>query len=145
MNTLHFAVTINAPREKVWRTMLDNATYREWASAFMEGSYYQGDWNEGSKIIFLGPDPETGKEAGMVARIKENRPYKFVSMEHYAEISDNVEKPFPDVGLENYSFADKNGGTEVVVELTAIPEEYKQMFEEMWPRALDRLKEIAER
>lgn len=145
MANLHFSINIHAPRKKVWSAMLDDATYREWTSAFTPGSYYQGNWDEGSKILFLGPDPETGKEGGMVARIKENRPNEFVSIEHYAEISDGVEKPWNGTGLENYTFADTNGGTEVSVEMTNVPDEYVAMFQDTWPKALQKLKEIAER
>lgn len=145
MAALRYTITINAPRDKVWSTMLDDVTYREWSAAFIEGSYYQGDWNEGSKIVFLGSHPDTGKEGGMVARIKENRPYEFVSIEHYAEISDGVEMPSAGMGLENYTFTDKNDRTEVLVELTDVPEQYVEMFETTWPKALNKLKEIAER
>ncbi|MEX2593834.1 MAG: hypothetical protein WD426_13755 [Anditalea sp.] len=36
---LHFSKRINAPKEKVWDTMLKDETYREWTSAFTEGSH----------------------------------------------------------------------------------------------------------
>src|SRR5262245_9363061 len=74
MQKLHFSVVVNAPKEKVWHAMLDDESYREWTKAFNEGGYYQGSWEKGSKILFLGPDPETGKEGGMVSRIADNRP-----------------------------------------------------------------------
>ncbi len=51
--------------------MLEDATYREWTSAFNEtGSYYEGDWNPGSEIRFLGPDDE-GSLGGMIATVEE--------------------------------------------------------------------------
>ena len=34
-------------------TMLDDKTYRIWTEAFMAGSHYVGDWNQGSEILFL--------------------------------------------------------------------------------------------
>lgn len=52
MVQLKFSIQINAPKEKVWRTMLEDATYRQWTSAFGEGSSFVGDWNEGSKFSF---------------------------------------------------------------------------------------------
>ena len=130
MQTLHYTITINAPREKVWNVMLDDATYREWTSVFHPGSYYKGSWDKGSKILFIGPDPETGKEGGMVARIKENRLHEYVSIEQYGEIQDGVEKPWGEGVLiyENYTFTDKDGSTEVAVELTNIPDEYAKIL-----------------
>ncbi len=128
--------------------MLEDVTYREWTEPFSPGSYYKGSWEKGEKIQFLGPDPE-GKqgEGGMFSEIAENRPYEFVSIKHLGEIRDGVEKPYDEdkAVYENYAFADNNGGTEVSIELTNIPDDYKGMFEDMWPKALAKLKEIAER
>lgn len=125
--------------------MLDDATYREWTSVFMPGSYYQGDWSEGSKMLFLGPGPEGEKGGGMAAIVKENRPQEFMSLEYHAEIRDGVEVPMEGNGFENYSLTDKDGGTEVSVDLLNLPDEYARMFEESWPKALEKLKEIAEK
>lgn len=146
MFNLKYSITINAPREKVWDIMLGDETYRQWTDVFSPGSYYQGDWSQGSRIVFVGPDPETDKEGGMVARIKENRLHEYISIEQYAMISNGVEENFPGDGkiYENYTFSDKDGGTLVEVELIDLPDEYKGMFEESWPTALEKLKELAE-
>ena len=149
MDKLHFSIVINAPKEKVWDTMLSDKTYRIWTEPFMPGSYYKGDWSKGSKILFLGPNPETGKEGGMVSRIAENKLYEFVSIEHLGIINDGVEDTTSDEvkkwtpAFENYTFKEKNGTTEVIVEMD-IHADYKEMFEGMWPKALQKLKELAE-
>jgi len=150
MQKLHFSITINAPKEKVWHTMLDDKPYREWTAAFNPGSYYKGDWSKGSKILFLGPDPKTGEEGGMVSRIAENKPYEFISIEHLGIVKNGVEDTTSEEArkwapaFENYTFKEKGGATEVLVEID-IEDENKKMFEEMWPKALQKLKEIAEK
>ena len=48
-------------------------------------------------------------------------------------------------GSENYTLEDKDGGTEVIIDLLNLPEEYKDMFNDMWPKALEKLKEISEK
>jgi uncharacterized protein YndB with AHSA1/START domain len=149
MERLHFSIDIEAPREKVWKTMLDDQTYREWTTAFMPGSFYDGDWSEGSKIRFLGPG-EGGKLDGMVSRIKQNRPYEYVSIEHYGIVHDNVEDTTSDEvkkwagAQENYIFDARNGRTELRIELDT-HDDYKDMFQDMWPRALQKLKELSEK
>lgn len=149
MQKIHFSIDINASKEKVWDTMLDDATYRDWTEAFNPGSYYKGDWSKGSKILFIGPDPETGKEGGMVSRIAENRPYEYISIEHLGIIKDGVEDTTSEEAkkwtpaFENYTFKEKDGVTQVQVDMDTM-EEYKEMFETMWPKALQRLKELAE-
>jgi len=147
MDKLHFSIVIKAPKEKVWKTMLDDNTYRKWTEAFAPGSYYKGSWNKGSKILFLAPG-EKG-EMGMVSRIKENKPYEFVSIEHIGVVENGKEDTASEAvkgwagALENYTFKEKNGTTEVLVEMDS-NDEYKEMFKEMWPKALKKLKELAE-
>lgn len=149
MKTLHFSITINAPRKNVWHTMLDDAPYRDWTSAFSPGSFYRGDWSEGSKILFLGPDPETGAEGGMVSRIAENRLYEFISVEHLGVVQDGVEDTTSELArawapaYENYTFLERDGVTEVQVDID-VTDDHASMFDQMWPRALSRLKELAE-
>jgi hypothetical protein len=149
MQKLHFSIIINAPKEKVWHTMLEDKTYREWTAAFNPGSYYKGDWNKGSKILFLGPDPETGIEGGMVSRIAENKPYEYISIEHLGIVknggedttSEEAKKWAP--AFENYTFKEKDGATEVLVDMD-IDEKEAEIFNKMWPDALQRLKAIVE-
>lgn len=131
--------------------MLGPETYREWASAFGVGASYRGDWETGSKIVFAGPDPENKNlETGMVARIKENRLHEFVSIEHYGYIRDGVEDTTSEEvkswlpAYENYTFVEKDGGTELTVDLDSA-DQFKDMFEEMWPKALELLRQVAER
>lgn len=150
MQKLHFSIVINAPATKVWSTMLDDKTYRIWTEAFSPGSYYKGDWNKGSKILFLGPG-EKG-ESGMVSRIKENRKYEYISIEHLGMILNGKEDTSSEEtkawagALENYTFKEKNGATELLIDLTGnFADEFAKMFEEMWPNALKKLKEISEK
>jgi len=149
MEKLHFKIEINASKEKVWDTMLEDKTYRLWTEPFMAGSYFKGDWSKGSKILFLAPDKE-GKLGGMVSRIKENRKYDYISIEHLGVVSDGKEDTTSDAvkpwagALENYTFRDKSGATEILVEMDS-NEEYAEMFEGMWPKALQKLKEISEK
>lgn len=150
MEKFRTSISINAPKEKVWHAMLDEASYREWAAAFQEGSRYEGNWEKGSTIKFIGPDPETGSDGGMVARVEENRPYEFVSVKHVAIYGGGVEDSTSDEAkkwvpsYENYTFTEEDGVTDVVVEID-LAEENIPMFEKMWAKALEHLKEIAER
>ncbi|MBP9760386.1 MAG: SRPBCC domain-containing protein [Candidatus Pacebacteria bacterium] len=146
MEKITFTTIINAPREKVWNTMLKKDTYQEWTVPFHEGSTYDGNWEEGSEMKFMGPS-EDGSVSGMYAVIATNRLHEFISIKHLGEFKNDEKTPWPDVegqeGYENYTFKDVDGGTEVLVELT-VPAEWKSMFEDMWPKALAKLKEIAE-
>jgi uncharacterized protein YndB with AHSA1/START domain len=80
MERLRFSIDIDAPPTAVWDAMLGDETYKVWAAEFMPGSYYVGDWSEGSKMLFLGPGPDG--PGGMVSRIRTHRPYEHISIEH---------------------------------------------------------------
>lgn len=148
METIQFTTLINANKQKVWKVMLEDKTYRQWTTAFHEGSFYKGSWETGSEIHFLGPNEE-GTLSGMYSKIKENKLYDFISIEHLGMISDGiidttseeVKKWTP--SFENYTFTEKENQTELKIEMQ-VDASYKAMFEEMWPRALKILKDLCE-
>jgi len=148
MQKLNFSIVINASKEKVWNTMLEDKTYRIWTEVFSKGSHFIGDWSKGSKILFLGPN-ENGIMRGMVSRIKEYRKHEYISIEHLGMVQDGKEDTTSDevkqwVGLlENYTFKDFNGKTELVIDMD-MNDDYIDMFNDMWPKALQKLKILAE-
>jgi hypothetical protein len=85
MKKLQFKVSINAPVTRVYDFMLginSKSTYEQWTSLFNPTSTYEGNWDKGNKILFIGVD-EKGEKGGMVSRIAENIPNRFVSIQHY--------------------------------------------------------------
>ena len=145
MQKLTFSVNIDAPVNHVWNVMLDLETYQQWASAFSEGSTYEGGWDEGNTIRFVGPEDE-GEFGGLVAVVEANRANAFVSLRYTAELEGGAEKiDSPVVGMrESYSFVETAGGTTVNIELE-LPDEWAPMMSDMWPPALAELKRVAER
>lgn len=141
MTRLHFSIDIASPRDKVWRVLWDDASYRDWTSVFAEGSYAESDWNEGSTITFI--DPSSG--SGMSAVIEKKRPGEFMSFRHEAEIKDGaVQPPASWSGAhENYTLTANDGRTTLTVDLDAL-DEHRQMFEDKFPQALKRVKSLSE-
>ena len=140
-----FKVSINADRKKVWNTLWNDKTYREWTSAFSEGSHAETDWKKGSKVLFLNAENE-----GMVSTIADNRPNEFMSIKHLGIVKKGVEDFDSEEtrkwagGLENYSLKEDGGKTQLVVDMDII-DEYKDYFMNTWPKALEKVKEIAEK
>lgn len=146
---LQFEIEINKDTESVYNCMIDKKKYREWTSVFNESSEYRGSWEKGSKILFIGVNSE-GEQEGMVSRIKENIPGKFISIEHMGILKHGVERTCgPDVddwqgALENYTFRPRAGKTILTIDLDA-NKEWLDYLREEWPKALSRLKEVCER
>ncbi|WP_318342751.1 SRPBCC family protein [Flagellimonas baculiformis] len=152
MKKLQYKKDIHASAEKVYNTMLgieDIKTYEQWTSEFNPTSTYEGSWEKGSKMYFVGTD-ENGKRGGMVAEIADNVPFQFVSIRHYGILDGDQEiTEGPDIekwagGLENYSLEEHNGVTTVVVEID-VTEDYIEYFNTAWPKALSKLKELSEK
>ena len=145
MKKIRHSITIRAPREAVWAAMLGPETYRVWTTPFCEGSYYEGSWNTGDRIRFLGP----GGEGGMTSVIAESRPPELVSIKHLGMVQDGVEDTTSPAAtawansFETYTLVDVGGATEVTAELET-PPDFEAFLDDAWPKALAKLKEICE-
>lgn len=149
MPKINESIQINATAKKVWNAVTDKDNYKVWTEPFSPGSYFEGNWEEGSKILFLAPDSESGLNSGLVSVIVENRPFTFISIKHIGEVNKGVEDttseqvqawaPF----FENYIFEEKNGVTTFTVDMETTDEYHSQMLS-MWQSALLKLKEVAE-
>jgi hypothetical protein len=145
MEKMNFSISINAPKEKVWRTLWDDSSYRKWTSVFAEDSSVETDnWKEGTKVLF-----GDGKGNGMVSMVAANRPNEFMSFKHLGVVKDGKEDTTSEkvnewAGVtENYTLKGNNGNTELFVEMD-ITDEYKDYFLKTWPQALDKIKELSE-
>lgn len=146
MKNLEFKTSIACSKQKVWETMLSPATYKEWVNAAWPGSYFEGEWKEGNNLRFITEDG-----SGTLATLIEHRPYDYSFAKHIAVLQPGgIEDRDSEVAkgwigtAENYTFTETSGGTELKVVLTINPE-FAAMFNEGWPKALAKLKEICER
>lgn len=144
MQNKQFSILINAPRNKVWDVLWTDDSYRKWAATFAEGSRAKTDWKKGSKIHFV-----DGSNSGMVAEVADNIPGEYMSIRHLGSVMNGVENYEDEQGkewngsLENYTLRDENGQTKLDVDMD-IAEEYLSYFENAWPKALQKVKELAE-
>lgn len=152
MEKLQYTIKINAPVHKVYDLMLgisNKTTYEQWTAMFNPTSTYEGNWNKGSKMLFVGFDDQ-GNKGGMVSEIAENSTNEYVSIRHYGLVQANVEiTSGPQVekwanGFENYTFQEKNGVTDIIIELVGLTEDLKEYMNDSWPKALDQLKVLCE-
>jgi hypothetical protein len=151
MKRLQFTISIKAPANKVYDVMLgisNKSSYEQWTSVFNPTSTYEGHWNKGSTMYFIGTD-EKGEKGGMISEIVEHIPNSFVSIRHYGLLKADQEiTEGPDVekwagGFENYTFESGNGGTILRVDVDTI-EDYVDYMNQTYQKSLDKLKEICE-
>jgi hypothetical protein len=145
MKKLTFNIKIAADRHKVWDTMFNVETYKEWVKPSWPGAYYKGTWQQGENMKFL-----SASEGGTMANLVEHKPYEFVLAKHVAVINnDGTEDRSSDIAkgwigtTESYTFSDSGKGTELTVNINTNPA-WESMFADGWPKALAKLKEICE-
>lgn len=145
MKKLHFSIEINAPKEEVWKTLWTDATYRKWTEVFGAGSYAESDWNEGSKILFLDSNAN-----GMYSVIDQMVPNEFMSFKHLGEVKNRKELP-NDEKSKSWSGAKETYTLKQTGEITTlnvdmdIEEDFEQMFQDKFPKALQQVKELSEK
>src|SRR5215510_8339251 len=139
MKTLNFSIRIKAPKQKVWKTLWEDETYKKWTSAFSEGSYAVSDWQEGSKILFLSPGGE-----GMYSVIDKKVPNEFMSFKHLGVVKDGKEQPADNEtkdwsgAMENYTLTEKKDGVELSLAMD-ITDAHENYFKETFPKAFEKV------
>ena len=145
MQRKEFKTTIRASKEKIWKVLWEDKTYRQWTAPFSEGSHAKSDWEEGSKILFLGPDGN-----GMVSKIQEKRAPEFMSFEHLGIVKGGVEDTTSEEikqwagAKENYTLQTINTQTKLVAAVD-IAEDHVDYFQNAFPKALQIVKELSEK
>jgi uncharacterized protein YndB with AHSA1/START domain len=141
---LTFIVEINAKAATVWNKLWNSESYKIWTGAFCEGSYYEGELQQGNRVHLLTPSGE-----GMysdVFFVKENEKFVF---QHNGNIKDFAEQPIDEATskwtgcFEAYTLTEKDGKTELKVEVDTV-NEYIDFMKTTFPKALEKLKILCE-
>lgn len=142
MKELHFTIEINATKEKVWSTLWDDQTFRDWANNIDEGTYMKGEMKEGNEVEFI----SSVNGYGVTSLVEKMIPNEYVFFKHYADTQESGQKEREKEwsGLtESYSLTEINGITTLVA-ITDVPEDLVEMFTISIPKALARIKTLAE-
>ena len=142
MKEIQFSIELNVSKEIVWTTLWDDLTFREWANIIDEGTYMKGVMKEGNEIQFI----SSVSKYGVTDLIEKLIPNEFVLFRHSADTKESGlqerEKEWTG-GRESYSLTEKNGVTTLIVK-TDVPQELEEIFNIRFPKALERIKILAE-
>lgn len=142
METLQFSTEIKSSKEKVWNTLWDDKTFRDWASIIDEGTYMKGEMKEENKVEFI----SSVSEYGVTSLIEKLIPNEFVLFRHSSDTKDSGEQEREKEwtgGKESYSLSEKDGVTTLTIEID-VPLEQEETFKDRQPKALERVKVLAE-
>lgn len=141
MKEMQFQVDIRAAKEKVWNILWQDQTFREWAGIIDPGTYMVGELKEGNELQFI-----SGNGYGVTSLVEELTPNEFLLLRHQADTQDSGkqerEKEWTG-GKESYTLTEKDGTTTLTAAFD-VPPEMEEYFKTNYPKALGRVKELAE-
>lgn len=143
MEELRFSIEIKATKERVWATLWQDETFRQWASVIDPGTYMVGDLKEGNEVQFISSENGYGVTS-LVAKLVAG---EFLLLRHRADTKESGkrerEKEWTG-GEETFSLAEKDRTTTLTVAFD-VPPELEELFKVNYPKALERVKALAER
>lgn len=141
MQRQRYSIRIMAPRERVWRTLWEDETFRQWGNVIDEGQHMVGELEQGREVQFL-----SASGYGVTSLVEEIRPHAFVSFRQMADTEDDGarerEKEWTG-GTESYSLAEDEGVTTLTVSID-VPHGLEETFQDRFPKALERIRILAE-
>lgn len=143
MNEMQFSIEINTTKEKVWGTLWRDETFREWAGLIDPGTYIVGELKEGSEVQFI--SAENGY--GVTSLVEKLVPNEFLLLRHHADTQNSGEQEREKEwtgGTESYTLTEKDGITILTV-VFDVPQELEEYFKDNYPKAMERVKVLAER
>lgn len=139
---MQFSVQINSSKDKVWNTLWDDKTFKIWANILDEGTYMVGELIKGNQIQFI----SSINGYGVTSLVEKVVPNEYLLLKHSAD-TQNTGKNERDKqwtgGEEVYSLTEKNGVTTLLATFD-VPAELEQYFNDAYPRAFNKIKELAE-
>ena len=124
-------------------TLWQDETFREWASIIDPETYMVGDLKEGYEVQFI----SSSSGYGVTSLVEKLVAGEFLLLKHRADTQENGklerEKEWTG-GEESYSLAEKDGITTLSVAFD-VPPELEEVFQVNYPKALARVKGLAER
>ena len=139
------SITIDVPAEKVWEVLFTQELNKIWFAEFSEGTQAYTDWQVGSKAVF-----KDDSENGIVGKITVNKLHEEMVIEYDGMIM-NGKEDFDSEDAKNmkginetYKLVTNGPQTRLDVTVDMDPE-YFEMMSDSWNRALDVIKELAEK
>src|SRR5579872_2945806 len=81
MKKMQFSIEIHATRERVWDTLWQDETFRQWASIIDPETYMVGNLKEGNIVQFI----SSASGYGVTSLVKKLTPGEFLLLSHRAD------------------------------------------------------------
>lgn len=143
MEEMQFSIEIHAPKERVWDTLWQDETLPEWASIIDPETYMVGTLKEGEEVQFL----SAANGYGVTSLVEKLVPAEFLLLRHLSDTQEGGKRERDNQwtgGEEKYILKEMDGITTLTV-VFGVPPEMEGYFKVNYPKALERVKVLAER
>ena len=140
---MQFSIEIEAPSEKVWQTLWEDETLRDWGNSIDEGLYMVGKIAEGNEVQFI----SSVSGFGVTSVIEKLIPHEYIAFKQVADTMDSGKQERDKEwtgGTESYELVEKNNITNLIVKID-VPPGQEETFKVRFPKALERGKILAEK
>lgn len=132
MTNLHYKIILNNNVEYVFDKLFAKAEYKEWTRVFNPSSDYDGILGLGEEIFF-----KDAENNGMLSKVSKYEVNKVIEFSYLASVEDGVKTEFEDrSNFERYTFTSLQDEMVMIDVDLNIPDEYLEMFEDMWAQAI---------
>lgn len=132
------SIRIRASRKNIWDIVLkpDN----QWGLAFGDGTITETDWKEGASIIWK----DIAGNLGANGIIEIHQPEEYLQLHYYDDLEPKPEAPLGDY-YEKIRLVPDDEENILSIEIGKIAKSDISMFEEMWDKAINIIKERSEK
>jgi hypothetical protein len=142
MKEMEFSIDIHATKERVWDTLWQDETFREWADIIDPGTHMVGDLKVGNEIQYI-----SGNGYGVTSLVEKLNEGEYLLLRHSADTKEDGklerEKQWTG-GKESYSLKEKDGITTLTL-ASDVPLELEEYFKNTYPKVLEKIKVLAEK
>lgn len=148
MKNIQNSIEINASKEKVWKVLWDDQTFRDWSGIIDEGTYMTGTLQEGNEINFIGNN-DGDVRYGVTSRVEKLIPGSHILLTRIADILVNKDGSIQKRdnqwtgSSESYDLTERDGKV-ILSNALDVPDELVGYFENKLPLVLERIKFLAE-
>lgn len=138
---MQFTVEIKATKETVWNVLWQDETFRQWAGIIDPGTHLVGELKQGNEVQFI-----SANGYGVTSLVAELRENEFLLLKHQADTKKSGQQERDKEwtgGEESYALEEQNGTT-IVTAAFDVPPDLADYFTENYPKALDKVKKLAE-
>jgi uncharacterized protein YndB with AHSA1/START domain len=138
-DTIKKSREINASADKVWSVLVNPEFTRQWGNEFSEGAFVETDWSPGSEVLWKDKNGDVGTKG----KVEVNNYPSLLKVNFFDDVNSDINSATGNY-YEQYALSGTEGKTILSIEAGPLPLMHLATFDELWNKAISKMKELAE-